>query len=103
MNSFGLSDDAIRQMCLIFQGSVNLKRVYLFGSRARGDFKENSDVDLYLEGEKLSDVEVLKIAGRLNEETTIPLDFDLISDNNKLSAEFEGFLKRDKVLFWERK
>ena len=31
-----------------------VKRILLFGSRARGSFRYNSDIDLYLEGEGIS-------------------------------------------------
>jgi len=34
-------------------------KVYLFGSRARGDHKENSDYDFYIESEKISSILVI--------------------------------------------
>lgn len=37
----------------IFSEVASIRKVYLFGSRARGDYKPRSDIDLAIEGERL--------------------------------------------------
>ncbi len=42
--------------------SENIKSVYLFGSVARGDFDENSDVDIFISVEKAHEKETLRFS-----------------------------------------
>ena len=50
---FGLPEKAIGQMCSIFDRHPGIDRVVLYGSRAKGNFKVGSDIDLTLIGEDL--------------------------------------------------
>lgn len=43
---FGLDDYVIEQIKGVFKGYKDIDKVVLFGSRARNDFKKNSDIDL---------------------------------------------------------
>lgn len=49
---FGLKDDIIEEIRGVFIRYPRIKRAVIFGSRARGDYKYNSDIDLavYCEG-----------------------------------------------------
>lgn len=49
---FGLKDEIIEGIRNVFIRYPEVKRVVIFGSRARGDYKYNSDIDLavYCEG-----------------------------------------------------
>ena len=48
--AFGLSDDVIQKMQQVFAQFSNLEQVIVFGSRAKGNYKEGSDIDLVLKG-----------------------------------------------------
>ena len=50
---FGLPEKAIEKMCDIFALHPEIDRVILYGSRAKGNFKPGSDIDLTLIGEDL--------------------------------------------------
>jgi predicted nucleotidyltransferase len=54
--SYGLPDETLDKLREIFVLSKVVKVAVLFGSRARGDFKDNSDIDigLYIDGELYS-------------------------------------------------
>lgn len=49
---FGLKDDIIRGITGELAKCLQVKRAVIFGSRARGDFRYNSDIDIavYAEG-----------------------------------------------------
>ena len=51
---FGLPEKAIGKMCGIFARHPEIDRVVLYGSRAKGNFKVGSDIDLTLIGEKIN-------------------------------------------------
>ena len=50
----GLSDSEIQQVQSILGLFPHIEEVFLFGSRARGDYKRGSDIDLSIKGEELT-------------------------------------------------
>lgn len=73
----GLSDTEQAALADIFAHIPSIERVVLFGSRATGKHRPNSDVDLVLYGDALTYPHMLQ-AKSLIEETTLPYFFDLI-------------------------
>lgn len=72
---FGIADKAIQSMLDIFSRHPAVRRVDLFGSRARGDHRPNSDIDLVVWGE-LDRREMNALAAEL-EELPIPWNVDI--------------------------
>ena len=50
---FGIPEKSIGKICGIFAQHPEIDRVILYGSRAKGNFKPGSDIDLTLIGEKI--------------------------------------------------
>lgn len=46
MMNFGLPEHILQAITSVLQKRENVTRALIFGSRARGDFKYNSDVDI---------------------------------------------------------
>jgi len=46
MIDFGLKEDRLNKIKLVLARYPQVNRAVIFGSRARGDFKPNSDIDL---------------------------------------------------------
>ncbi len=70
--------------------SLEPERIYLYGSRARGDFKKKSDVDIAVDSDK--SVEAMDIIG----------PFDIVN-LKKINKEFKDKICREGVLLYERK
>ena len=51
---FGLSDEVIRDIRGVFERHGNIDEVILFGSRAKGNYSEGSDIDLAVKGNGLT-------------------------------------------------
>lgn len=49
---FGLSSDTIARLCGVFAKFPAVEKVILYGSRAKGNFKPGSDIDLTIAGDK---------------------------------------------------
>lgn len=47
---FGLKEAAIQQMCAVFARYPQIEKAVLYGSRAKGNYKNGSDIDLTLRG-----------------------------------------------------
>lgn len=57
---------------------VEIEKVVLFGSRAKGTWKDGSDIDLCLIGEGITRSILASISWKLNEEGTLPWKFDIL-------------------------
>ncbi|MCD6533365.1 MAG: nucleotidyltransferase domain-containing protein [Deltaproteobacteria bacterium] len=73
-----LPADAIRQLVDIVSSYPEINRLLVFGSRALGNAKAGSDVDLAVVGEKVTPQIVTAIHYYLEEETVLPYFFDVI-------------------------
>jgi len=72
-------------------------KVFLFGSRARGDFVRSSDADVGIEG--LKDREFLKVKRYIEdrvEESVIPFDVDIVNFD-KVSVDFKSEALKDAI------
>ena len=49
-NNFGLNNKNLNLIISALKSYSNIKHVYIFGSRAMGNYKPGSDIDLALEG-----------------------------------------------------
>ena len=74
------------------------KRVYLFGSYARGDMTTNSDIDLRIDK---GSIRGLEMAGLLVElEDALGVSVDLIPTGS-LDDDFLSTIRNDEVLLYE--
>lgn len=75
MNSFGLKDSEQEMIRAILRRHAEVTEAKIFGSRAKGNFQPNSDIDLALWG-SISMTTVAAIAGELDE-LPLPYTFDV--------------------------
>jgi uncharacterized protein len=99
-NLFGLKKRVILELYSIFEKIDTLDKVIIFGSRARGDFKPRSDIDLAIESENARLTG--KILGEI-EEADIFLHVDVVNINFVESQKFIENVREQGVSFWERK
>ena len=77
-NRYGLSDSALEQVTEAIRQFDQIVAVVLFGSRAKGNYKPGSDIDLAVKGDRVSPRNVAQLADCLNEETPLPYFFDVV-------------------------
>lgn len=96
MEKTGIKPIVIEEICN-FARKYNVKKVVLFGSRARGDFKEKSDIDLAVQGG-----DFIRFMLDVNEETSTLLSFDIINLYEKIQDELrESIEKEGKIVYEE--
>ena len=81
MNDFGLNENVINNIKNVFCKYPEIDRACIFGSRARGDYKETSDIDIVLYGNDLTHSLNTKIYYDL-EDLYIIYKIDLINFNS---------------------
>lgn len=73
----GLTQHTFKQIINVFIKDPKVEEVILFGSRAMGNFREGSDIDLALKGKDLDMDALLKLSATLDE-LDLPYHFDLL-------------------------
>ena len=101
MNSFGLDDDDREAILSIFEAYPEIESVVLYGSRAKGNFKPGSDIDLVLTGTKLTDRILLDIRAELRD-SNVPYVCDVIAECEVRDADLKQEIKTTGQLFYER-
>lgn len=71
---FGLSSDIINTLEGVFSQYPEIERVLIFGSRANGNFKDGSDIDLAILAPTLSDSRFAQLWNQLDE---LPIVFKM--------------------------
>lgn len=96
MGETGIKPMVIEEICG-FARKYDVKKVILFGSRARGNFKEKSDIDLAVQGG-----DFIRFMLDVNEETSTLLSFDIINLDEEIMSELrESIEKEGKVIYEE--
>ena len=97
---FGLTKKDIKYIREIFFTFPEVWQAIIFGSRAMGNYKNGSDVDIALKGENISHETITKIKYILNEELALPYFFDVVHyetlKNENLIKHVDNF---GKILF----
>lgn len=95
---FGIAPNAYARLQALFDKTPGLARVWLYGSRARGDHRPASDIDLAVEWQDADEPWHLSAA---LEELELIYRTDLVSLDKTLNAEFRQRIERDRKVFWE--
>ena len=74
----------------------HVKKVILFGSRARGDFKQKSDIDLAVQGGDYNE-----FALAVEEETSTLLRYDVVVLDGAVQEELREVIGREGVVIYE--
>lgn len=88
MNKFGLSDKIIEDIKSILKKYPEVEKAVIFGSRARGDYRKGSDIDITLFGDKLTNSINTKIFYDIDDLYLIYkidlINFNTLSNEDKL-------------------
>lgn len=91
----GLKETLIKEICNAAH-NCGVKKVILFGSRARGDYKRASDIDLAVSGG-----DILRFALDVEEETLTPLKYDVINLDGKIQEELRRVIQEEGRVLYE--
>jgi predicted nucleotidyltransferase len=100
-NNFGLTDRDLLTIRGIFNKYSDVRLVYLFGSRAKGNFKPGSDIDLAIMNSDLDPATLRRIVGEL-EDSSLPYRVDLVAYHAITHPEFQEHIDRVGLVFFEQ-
>lgn len=73
---YGLATEDIHKITSVFKKHSSIEKAILYGSRATGNYRSNSDIDLTLVGKDLTLTELFDIENEL-ENLLLPYKIDL--------------------------
>ena len=97
----GLNQNIVNQINNIFAKYPQIKKVMLYGSRAKGNYKKGSDIDLSMLGEDLTYKIQLDVFDDLDE-LLLPYKIDLSVFDYLDNANLRDHIERVGVVFYER-
>lgn len=92
----GIKMQVIHEICDLARKN-NVDKVILFGSRARGDYKTKSDIDLAFSGGNW-----VKFTLAVDEETSTLLQFDIVNLNGAVQPELLESIEKEGILIYEK-
>lgn len=94
MNPFGISEKSYNFLVNAFGNYPEVEEVLIFGSRAKGNYKKGSDIDLAIKGKQCSDLTAINIQGYFNEELPIPYYVDVVYYDGLEHQELKAHIDR---------
>lgn len=76
--SFGLRATDLRYIMDTLKKFPEIKKAAIFGSRAKGNYKPGSDVDIAIWGEEVTFNTVSRLRSLLEEQSPMPYFFDVV-------------------------
>lgn len=99
---FGITTKSYETIISYFENVKNLECVYIFGSRAVGNYKKGSDIDLVVKGDNVTDELVAELNYNLNEVLPIPYFIDVLNYNTITNDELIKEIDKKGKLFYQR-
>lgn len=97
---FGLPQNTITEVQAIFTKYPSIEEAIIYGSRAKGDYKKGSDIDLTLKG-SIANAELLNIIDELDE-SYIPYLFDVSIYNHLQSDSLKEHINSVGKVFYKK-
>lgn len=98
---FGLKDEVIEGIQQVFVRYPEVEKVLLYGSRAKGNYKPASDIDLTLLGKNIDSTILNKISWELDD-LLLPYTFDLSLFDHLTDTALLDHIKRVGVVFYHK-
>jgi uncharacterized protein len=101
-NKFGLGEKDLEQIIAILKNHPEVDKAWIFGSRAKGNHKRGSDVDIAVRGENLNFAVISHLNYMLNEETFMPYEFDILNYETIKNPELCDHIHRVGIPIYQR-
>ena len=99
---YGLKLSVVKNIKEVFSAFPEVEEVILYGSRAKGNFKNGSDIDLTFKGENLNLNLINKISFCLDD-LYLPYTFDLSIFNHISSPDLIDHIQRVGEIFYKKR
>ncbi len=98
---FGLKEITIEKICGVFAKYPQVDKAVIYGSRAKGNYKNGSDIDLTLHGDDLTMDILYKMLEEIDD-LLLPYTIDLSIFHNLSDPDFIDHIQRVGLTFYEK-
>jgi uncharacterized protein len=98
---FGLRQETIAKINAVFMSYPQIEAVFLYGSRAKGNYRPGSDIDLVIRGEHLTYKQLLAIENKLDD-LLLPYKIDLSLLHHIDNMDLLDHINRVKKIFYTK-
>lgn len=102
MNDLGLDKEEVKEIKEVIERYVEIEAAYIFGSRAKGNYKRGSDIDIAVKGKNITIDTIASLLNKLEEETTLPYFFDVIHYDTCSTKELVEHIDRVGVCIYKK-
>ena len=99
---YGLNEKTLEDICGVFNLFPAIESAVLYGSRAKGNFKSGSDIDISLIGEEINLFMLNQVSMAL-ENLNLPQQFDLSIRHQIENKELLAHIERNGIVFYLKK
>ena len=97
MNSDYNLDKSVLNDIICLAQKCGIKRIVLFGSRARGDNRKNSDIDLAISGGNIN-----RFKAEIDDEVNTLLMFDVLNLDTDNQKDILKSIRKDGIVIYEK-
>jgi predicted nucleotidyltransferase len=101
-NKFGLTERSMQTVSEIFEKYPVVEVVVVFGSRAMGNYKLGSDLDLAIMNLGVDDKTMMKLKNDF-EESSLPISVDIVNFADLKHADFIEHIERVGKVFYKKR
>jgi predicted nucleotidyltransferase len=98
---FGLKDSIIEKIQTVFIKYPQLEKVIIYGSRAKGNYRNGSDIDITLKGNNL-DLEIQNKISLEIDDLLLPYKFDISIFEQIENQNLKDHINRVGQIFYEK-
>lgn len=98
-DKFGLSQKSLSEVIGVFRNYMEIDEAKLFGSRAMGNFKNGSDIDIAILGDAISLSLILKLKNDF-EESSLPYFVDIVNYNSISNPELKRHIDQNGITLY---
>ncbi len=99
---FGLSPATLEKLSTVFARHHAIDSVLIYGSRAKGNFRAGSDIDLTIKGDEISFAEFMQIEDQIDD-LMLPYTIDLSQYRQLENADLVAHIDRVGVVIYNKK
>ena len=98
---FGLKTGDLKVIVQVLRQMATINQALIFGSRAKGNYHDGSDIDIALKGE-IDFKTLAELSFILNEETLLPYKIDVVNYQQLLNSQLREHIDRVGIVIYER-
>ena len=96
MNNTGIREQVIEEIRILAE-KYQIEKIYLFGSRARGEYHRTSEIDVAVSGGEFD-----RFALDIDEDTSTLLKFDIVDLNRMVHPELLDAIQKEGRVLYEK-